>query len=70
MVKEDLSIVSLDGKSDHGVKYISYVPHALVLSWSNDGSSVASVGGQLLKSNDKSLNYGCARAYLQSLDIA
>lgn len=62
--QEDLSIVSLDSKGDRGMKYVSYVPHALVLSWSNDGSSVATLGGQLLKQDGKSLNYGCASVRL------
>lgn len=57
--QEDLAIVALDNKRDRGMKYFSYVPHALVLSWSNDGSSVATLGGQLLKDDGKSLNYGC-----------
>lgn len=63
--QEDLSIVSLDSKGERGMKYVSYVPHALVLSWSNDGSSVATFGGQLLKLDDKGLNYGgCASVRL------
>jgi hypothetical protein len=55
---EDVAIVNLDSeKPDRGVKYISYVPHGLVLSWSDDGSPVAAMGGQLI-SEGKRYNNG------------
>ncbi|MGL5066188.1 MAG: ARPP-2 domain-containing protein [Microcoleus sp.] len=46
---EDFAIVNLDDERlDRGLKYISYIPHGLVLSWSDDGSPVAAMGGQLI----------------------
>lgn len=46
---EDLTVVSLAGdRLGQGLSYISYVPHGLVLSWSEDGSPVAAMGGQLM----------------------
>jgi hypothetical protein len=57
---EDLTIVSLEGK----MKYLSYVPHGLVMSWTNDGSAVASFGGQLMKPDGKQINCGCASVRL------
>ena len=51
---ENLTIVSLEGQMlEEGMKYISYVPHGLVLSWSNDGSAIAAMGAQI-KSNAQS----------------
>lgn len=45
---EDLAVVSLDGGIlDAGIKYVSFVPHGLVASWSNDGSAAASLGGAM-----------------------
>jgi hypothetical protein len=57
---EDLTIVSLEGE----MKYFSYVPHGLVMSWTNDGSPVAAFGGQLIKPDGKRLNCGCASVRL------
>lgn len=54
---EDLTVVSLDADPD-GMKYFSYVPHGLVLQWSDDGSPVAAFGGQMSKSDGKHLDYG------------
>jgi hypothetical protein len=46
---EDVTLVSLEGKQvGDGLSYLSYVPHGLVLSWSDDGSPVAALGGQLM----------------------
>lgn len=46
---EDVTVVSLEGTQlGAGLSYISYVPHGLVLSWSEDGSPVAAMGGQLM----------------------
>ena len=40
--------VSLDGEMGApGIRYASYVPHALVVSWSDDGSPVAAFGTRL-----------------------
>jgi hypothetical protein len=33
--------------ADHNTFYHSYVPHGLILNWSDDGSPIASLGGQL-----------------------
>ncbi len=45
---DDFTMVSLKGDPlSEGLKYSSYVPHGLVLSWSEDGSPVAATGGQL-----------------------
>lgn len=62
---EDLAVVSLAGEmTAPGMKYFSYVPHGLVLSWTNDGSPVGAFGGQLFKTDGKQLNYGCASVRL------
>ncbi len=58
---EDLTIVSLAGEiTEPGMKYCSYVPHGLVLSWTDDGSPVGAFGGQLFKTDGKQLNCDCA----------
>lgn len=45
---EDAMLVSLDGELlAPGIKYLSYVPHGLVVSWSNDGTAAAAFGTQL-----------------------
>ncbi len=53
---EDLSIVSLE----KDFKYYSYIPHGLVMSWTDDGSPVAALGGQIQQSkpNKKQANFG------------
>lgn len=52
----ELAIVSLDGeRRAPGVKYVSYVPHGLVMSWSDDGSPVAAFGAELRASDEKRL---------------
>lgn len=52
---ENLTIVSLEGQLlEEGMKYISYVPHGLVLSWSNDGSAIAAMGAQMKDGQTKS----------------
>ncbi|MCC5613065.1 hypothetical protein LC612_41930 [Nostoc sp. CHAB 5834] len=62
---EDLAVVSLAGEmTAPGMKYFSYVPHGLVLSWTNDGSPVGAFGGQLFKTDGKQLNCGCASVRL------
>ncbi|MDJ0736225.1 MAG: hypothetical protein QNJ47_19540 [Nostocaceae cyanobacterium] len=58
--EEDVTLVSLSGK----MKYFSYVPHALVMSWTDDGSPVAAYGGQMGKTDGKRLNCGCASVRL------
>lgn len=45
---EDAAVVRLDGRpGGAGHAYASFVPHALVVSWSEDGSPVASFGASL-----------------------
>ncbi|ABA19678.1 conserved hypothetical protein [Trichormus variabilis ATCC 29413] len=62
---EDMAVVSLEGQiTEPGMKYFSYVPHGLVMSWSDDGSPVASFGGQMLKPDGKSFNSCCASVRL------
>jgi hypothetical protein len=51
---EDMTVVSLAGE----MKYFSYVPHGLVMSWSDDGSPVAAYGGQMIKPDGKRLDCG------------
>jgi hypothetical protein len=51
---DNLSIVSLDGHLlDSGVKYLSYVPHALVVSWGTDGEPAAAFGAQVFRPDGK-----------------
>ncbi len=45
----DLSVVSVE----KDCRYISYVPHSLVLSWSDDGNPIAAAGGQLITEGKK-----------------
>lgn len=58
---EDLTIVSLE----KDINYYSYVPHGLVMSWTDDGSPIAALGGQINKqknnqsqNNSKQINCG------------
>jgi hypothetical protein len=45
---ERLAVVSLDGELlAPGIKYVSFVPHGLVVSWTDDGTPVASFGAAL-----------------------
>ncbi|MBC8102576.1 MAG: hypothetical protein H7Z41_08305 [Cytophagales bacterium] len=51
---EDVAIVALGGddRSGPSLAYFSYVPHGLVLSWSEDGTAAeAAYGGQIEKQN-------------------
>ncbi len=62
---EDISVVSLDGKiTEPGMNYMSYVPHGLVMSWTDDGSPVAAFGGQMMQPDGKRLDYGCGSVRL------
>jgi len=62
---EDLTVVSLPGE----MRYFSYVPHGLVLSWTDDGSPVGTFGGQLFKPDGKRLDCGCASIRLMHRTI-
>ncbi len=45
---DDVAVVSLDGELNApGIKYVSYVPHGLVVDWTHDGAPVAAFGGRL-----------------------
>lgn len=62
---EDMTIVSLEGDMmQPGMKYFSYVPHGLVMSWTNDGSAVAAFGGQMIKPDGKRIDCGCTSVRL------
>jgi hypothetical protein len=62
---EDIAVVSLEGQiTEPGMKYYSYVPHGLVISWSDDGSPIATFGGQMVKPDGKRLDCGCASVRL------
>lgn len=53
---DDVTVVALDGElRAPGSKYISYVPHGLVMSWSDDGSPVAAFGAELRANDGKPL---------------
>lgn len=57
--EDDVMVVSLDGKLlAPGLKYIAYVPHGLVMSWSNDGSAAAAYGTQLIDRDGKRFEKG------------
>ncbi len=52
--QEDVAVVSLAGElSAPGVKYLSYIPHGLVMSWNSDGSAVSAFGANLQGSDGK-----------------
>lgn len=52
--REDVAVVSLDGPLlAPGIKYMSYVPHGLVMSWNSDGSAVAAFGAGLAAADGK-----------------
>lgn len=44
------SIVSLEDD----MQYMSYIPHGMVMSWSDDGSAVANIGADIIKKDGKS----------------
>ncbi|MEL6760317.1 MAG: hypothetical protein AAFP04_07910, partial [Myxococcota bacterium] len=54
--QDDVTIVSLQGElMDEGLKYTSYVPHGLVVRWTEDGLPAASFGAELHKADGKRL---------------
>mgnify|MGYP001794955704 CR=1 FL=1 len=59
---EDLTVIELE----KNLNYYSYIPHGLVISWTDDGSPVAALGGQIKKTkyDGKRLDYGCASVRL------
>jgi hypothetical protein len=48
--QEDVTVVDVGSAS-----YWSYVPHGLILSWSDNGEPIAAYGGQIQKSDGKAL---------------
>lgn len=56
--KSPLGVVALEGDPDgrgvihEGLKYMSYVPHGLIMSWSDDGSPVTAFGTQFADDGD------------------
>lgn len=56
---EDVMVVSLNGELlAPGIKYLSYVPHGLVVSWSTDGTAAATFGTQLSSRDGKRFEKG------------
>ncbi|MBF2062948.1 MAG: hypothetical protein IGS39_00710 [Calothrix sp. C42_A2020_038] len=53
---EKLGIVSLEDKA----YYLSYIPHGLVVSWTNDGNAVVNMGANIAKRDGKSFKGGCS----------
>jgi hypothetical protein len=51
---DKFSIVSLDEK----MHYMSYIPHGLVMSWTDDGSAVVNIGADIT-TDGKSYKSGC-----------
>ena len=52
--KEELMVVSLDGElMDYGIKYTSYVPHGLVVTWTDDGAAAAAYGTNMVSKEGK-----------------
>ena len=61
--EEPLAMVSLSGELfDRGLKYFSYIPDGLVMSWSDDGSPVVASGTQLGSAKGKKMFGGLLRA--------
>ena len=59
----DVSIVSVKDNT----QYISYVPHGLVLSWSDENNPIASLGGQLFKKGKKGKEFAYGPMKVQLL---
>lgn len=56
--RDDLTIVDVAEKQKGAAMgYMSYIPHGLVLSWSDDGSPVVAQGGQLLKNSEQGYHH-------------
>ena len=56
---EDLTVVSLE----KNINYYAYVPHGLVMSWTDDGSPVAALGGQINRQNQSNDGKRLDRGY-------
>lgn len=62
---DDAMVVSLDGEPRApGTKYVSFVPHGLVVSWSDDGSPTAAWGAELHAKDGRRIGKGPATVRL------
>jgi len=59
---EDLTVVQLEDRT----AYLGYVPHALVLSWSDDGTPAAAFGGQLFPRDGRRVDLGVCSVRMAS----
>ena len=60
---ENLSVVSLDGELlGAGLKYLSYIPHGLVVSWSDDDQPAAAFGTHVFKPDGQRFGNACFSA--------
>jgi hypothetical protein len=57
--QDDLTVVDVGNAN-----YLSYVPHGLVMSWSDNGEPVAAYGGQFQKRDGKALHGSCGSVKL------
>ncbi|HEY9825291.1 MAG TPA: hypothetical protein V6D19_07575 [Stenomitos sp.] len=57
--QQDLTMVDVGDAN-----YLAYVPHGLVMSWSNNGEPVAAYGGQFQKRDGKTLPGNCGSVKL------
>jgi hypothetical protein len=60
------SVVSVE--VDRRTNYYSYVPHGLVLNWSDDGTPVAALGGKLSQKSDDFVGVKTLRRMVQRED--
>lgn len=67
---DGMGVVSLGNPaSKRDIKYMSYIPHGLVVSWSSDGGSASAAFGTQLASADgdgKRLDFGVAKVRVMS----
>lgn len=62
---EDVTLVKIrGGLEEPGLFYGSFVPHAMVVSWEDDGSPVAGFGTRMQPRDGKVRDFGCARVRL------
>src|SRR5512145_1058954 len=55
---EEATVVSLGGReSSRNVSYVSFIPHALVVAWSNDGTTAATLGAHLYAPDGQSFGW-------------
>jgi len=64
---DDLAVVALDGKHPREkprTVYASYIPHGLVVNWSDDGSPAGAFGTHLAKRDGQVKDFGCMKVRL------